>query len=280
MFVELTTTWDHDFVKMTINPPDTTSTAYYGEYTGHEILPPDSSSDDKSLSTTLNDPQNQHHTSASELAPGHPSEEAFWDAWDDSGDGLSVDDNYVHRDDENDFNGNWYHDDADVNAEAGIQRSKPLKVHTVAVWGLINSSTHESSIKEKGKGKEGENDNRRHFVSHLEIGARMETDLGQEEGILRVGRNGKAFLGEEIEAATEWQEGDIPIVITYFKPQRIINYYDSGIGEGSYGAEDGASAGIQDEAGVEGSLWNGEGEDGDRSASGSEAERKKDTETW
>lgn len=169
--------------------------------------------------------------------------EAFWDAWSNNGDCASTEsdqDDHI-RDEQYDRDWNWYHNDDDDLPRGGT--FKALKLHTVAIWGIESDTDHPSyststTNKDKGKCKATQkvriHENARMQDKNLNV---------PESGILRVGKNGTVYQGEEV-----WEDDkDVPILMTWYKPQRLINYYedikeDSSVIGGVCGSSDGKDA--------------------------------------
>lgn len=136
--------------------------------------------------------------------------EAFWGEWDNSGDCTSActasdQEDYVH---DEQF-GHWYHNDNDSG-----ERLAPLKLHTIAVWGIDVDEDL------KGKGKEGES---RRVRVHDAVRASDEVADVHESVVLRVGKNGGVYGEKE-----EWEEGDVPILMTWYRPVGRITYENFG----------------------------------------------------
>lgn len=154
--------------------------------------------------------------------------EAFWNVWSNGGDCVSTksdQDDYI-SDEQDDQNWNWYHDDDDM-PRGGM--FKILRLHTVAVWGIEPDADSTClSTKDKGKGKYKASQKVR---IHENVRMQDENPDLPESVILRVGKNGKVYHGEE-----EWEEDDdVPVLMTWYKPQRFINHYEDM--EGSSGIE-------------------------------------------
>lgn len=167
--------------------------------------------------------------------------EAFWDDWANNGDCDSTEssqDDY-DPDEQNEQDWNWYHDDDDM-----LRREtfKVLKLHAIAIWGVgSNADDPGYSTKCKGKGQ-----------CKIIQSVRIDENVGIQDknldlpksGILRVGKNGTVYHGEE-----EWEEwedkDDIPIFMTWYKPQRLINSYED-TREGSSRIEEGVCESLEE----------------------------------
>lgn len=149
----------------------------------------------------------------------YPADPAtYWDAWSNSGDCVSTksDEDVEVCDKQYNQDWNWYHNEDEDLPHRGI--FKALKLHTVAVWG-VGSDADYLGYSDKGKGKDIATQK-----AKVRKNLRMEDeDLDLPESvILRVGKNGAVYHGEEEEE--EWKDDDIPVSMTFYKPQMLINY--------------------------------------------------------
>lgn len=183
-------------------------------------------------------------------SPNNP--DAFWGAWDDGGDCVSTrsDQEDYMEDVEDEQFGHWYHND-----DGGLQGGdwKPVKPYTVAVWGIETdmdlsvSDTYYPSYEGKGKGKATAAQ-----VIRIHDAVRMNNENPDvpEPAILRVGKNGTPYCGEE----EDWEEDDVPLLMTWYRPQRSIDCSETAE-EGSHGGSDvapgGADGGVDEYSG-----WN------------------------
>lgn len=180
--------------------------------------------------------------------PADPA--AFWDAWSNNGDCVSTksdQDDYIH-DEKSGRDWNWYHNDDDDLPRG--ETFKALKLYTVAVWDVGSDTDYpdySTSTKENDKGKGIATQK---VKVHASFRMQEENSDVPESAILRVGKNGTVYHGEK------WEDDDgddVPVFMTFYKPQRLINYYED-IKEGSSGVED--VCGSLDENVVDYLGWN------------------------
>lgn len=152
-----------------------------------------------------------------ESALGYPADPAtYWDGWSNSGDCASTksDEGSEVCDEQYSQDWNWYHNEDDNLPHGGI--FKALKLHTVAVWG-VGSDADYPGYSDKGKGKDIATQKAK---IHENIGMQNEDPNLLESAILRVGKNGTVYHGED----EEWEDDDVPVFMTFYKPHMRFNF--------------------------------------------------------